>query len=90
MTYFEDLQKQGRKALVTQKEKKLPDAKQKSSRAKALEPRVREVLAAQDELGRWISKSRSRRSDWQSGELLETSVFIRNIETLAEYLETLP
>ncbi len=53
----------------------LPSPEERAKLAAAMETRVREVLAAQDAKGRWITKG-----------ALEMSTFERNIGTLAEYL----
>ncbi len=87
--YYEKLEKQGRQALLREKEKKIPAANEKAARARALERRVREILAAQDKQGRWIAKGNRRRTDWQSDQCVEMSVFIQNMETLAAYFEAL-
>lgn len=84
MAYYEKLQKQGRDALL--EERNLSFANPSVARGKALEPRIREILAAQDHQGRWITPGKSQREDWQAGPCVEMAVFIENIEALARYL----
>ena len=57
--------------------------KGKAARAKALEPRAREAIAACDAQGRWLA-SASRRSPAPQ---ITTSAFIENLQTLCHYLE---
>lgn len=86
---YDKIRARGRDALLQEKEaarkSKPPTSKQKLSRAAALESRVREILAAQDSQGRWITTGPPRR-DWKSPERMEMSVFIKNIETLGDYV----
>lgn len=89
---YEAIQARGREALLEQRRLKSrppaqASAKSKAGRAAALGPRVREILAAQDPQGRWITRGSPRR-DWKSPERVEMSVFIKNMELLADYLHT--
>jgi hypothetical protein len=88
LTFYDKVQKQGRDASSKEKGKRTtPSAKRKAGRAKSLEPRVREIVAAQDKQGRWVTNGHSKRRDWEFDERVETAVFIKNLETLAAYLD---
>ena len=88
MAYYNKVQKQGRDAMLKEKENKTnPSAKQKAASVKSLEPRVREIVAAQDEQGRWVTKGSAKKRDWEFTDHVETSVFIKNLDTLSAYLE---
>ncbi|MFM8468510.1 MAG: hypothetical protein ACKODH_00830, partial [Limisphaerales bacterium] len=58
----------------------------KASRAKSLESRVQAAIAALDEQGRWVTKGDLKKRDFDFSDRVETSVFIRNVELLADYL----
>ncbi len=84
--YYDEVKAIGRTAILA-KRKAAEDAatspKGKAARAKALEPRVRDVIAALDAQGRWLA-SASRRSPAPQ---ITTSAFIANLQTLCGYLE---
>jgi len=80
MAYYDRVKSRSREALFKEKEKK-------PASAKSLEPRVREIIAGQDEQGRWVTKGRTQKRDWEFGDRVETSLFIRNLELLAAYWE---
>ena len=62
--------------------------KTRSERAKSMAPAVEKLIAGLDAQGRWVSKGDLKKRDWEFSERAETSVFIKNAETLATYLET--
>ena len=70
---------------------------ERMEKLKNMEPAVRKVISSQDEMGRWVTKDKYRYyepGDWRKwdgqykvGERLRSSVFIRNINTLCDYIE---
>jgi hypothetical protein len=83
IAFYEKLQSDGREAIL----KKRQDKIKKLSSTKSLEPRVRAVLAALDDQGRWITKGHVQKRNWEFDDRVETSVFIQNVRTLSDYLE---
>jgi hypothetical protein len=75
IAYFEEVQKTGRQASLA-KHAQQP-ARTEVQRA-ALNEEAERVIAALDERGRWIANGR-----------IETRVFIRNVQTLCDYLASL-
>jgi len=63
-----------------------PPARSKPSRAAELEPRVREIIAALDAQGRWLTPA-TRKYQGLDGPWIEMSTFDENLRTLADYLE---
>jgi PelA/Pel-15E family pectate lyase len=61
-----------------------PPARPNAARASELEPRVREIIAALDARGRWVSQRKYGGLDepW-----IEMGTFNENLRTLADYLE---
>lgn len=76
IAYFGEVQKAGRQAYIARREIKSP---QTEAQRAALEKQAEQVIAALDERGRWIANGR-----------IETRVFIRSVQTLCDYLESLP
>jgi PelA/Pel-15E family pectate lyase len=70
---YEEVKKKGREAILRARES---TQEQRAARAKALAPRVEAVIASQDPKGRWLNKGR-----------IECGTFVRNLNTLSEYLE---
>ncbi len=71
---FERLKKEGRERILAERQRK-PTPEELRQRAKELEPKVRQIIANLDEKGRWVE-----------GNTINTRTFIRNVETLAEYI----
>ncbi|MEQ2006659.1 MAG: pectate lyase [Limisphaerales bacterium] len=84
---YEEVKQRGREAMQARLKFKPPTAEQKASRAKSMEARVQSAIAALDAQGRWVTKGDLRRRDFDFGDRIETSTFIRNVELLADYLE---
>jgi PelA/Pel-15E family pectate lyase len=85
-SYYEEVKSSGRAAILEkrkQAEASAKSAKSKAARAKAIEPRVREIIAALDGQGRWLG-SGGRKA---SGPQITTGTFIMNLRTLSEYVE---
>lgn len=80
IAYSERVKSQGREALLAEKVKK-------PGKAKSHESRVREIIAAQDEQGRWVTKGHAKKRDWEFADRLETSLFVKNMYALADYLK---
>jgi len=70
---YEEVKKKGREAFLRPQES---TPEHRAARAKALAPQVEAVIAAQDPQGRWVRNGR-----------IECATFIRNLNTLSEYLE---
>jgi hypothetical protein len=86
ISFYEEVKANGREAFLRKRkeaEANAASAKGKAARAKALEPRVREVIAALDADGRWLG-SGGRRA---SGRQITTGAFIMNLRVLADYVE---
>src|SRR5262249_2336706 len=70
---FEELQRLGRKAMRHKQRQSRP---QSNERADSLAKQVRNIVDSLDANGRWLVNGR-----------IQTRVFIRNVETLCDYLE---
>ena len=66
-----------------------PTTEGRAARARALEPRVREVIAALDGEGRWITRSRGseKSKGLEFADRIETATFIINLDLLTNYLQ---
>jgi PelA/Pel-15E family pectate lyase len=81
IAFYEQVKSEGRDAIVAKrKAAESPTDKQRASRAKALEPRVRAALAALNAQGRWMSSGKG-------GEAIRMETFVANMRTLSEYVE---
>ncbi|MBI5772645.1 MAG: pectic acid lyase [Verrucomicrobia bacterium] len=85
--YYEKLQSKGRAALLKEQANKTAGRKTKLPAAAPLESRVREIIAALDGQGRWVTRGHVQHRNWEFNDRVETSVFIKNAEALASYLE---
>lgn len=84
IAYYEEVKAAGRDAYLAKRAKNAESArtdKGKANRLKALEPKARAALAALDDKGRWLENSKT-------GARIRTEIFVRNMETLADYVET--
>ena len=63
--------------------------KQRAASAKAMEKRVRAIIAAQDKQGRWLAHGKLETRGMKFGERIETRVFIENLRGLSDYLALL-
>ena len=74
ITYWEQVQREGRDHyLAEERRPRTPEERQRA--AEVLEPRVRMILAALDEHGRWVEEG-----------TIHMQTFNQNVETLVEYL----
>lgn len=74
---YENLQRVGRPAyLAQQKQKEITTPQKREALRRSLEPRVRQIIAALDDKGRWLKDGR-----------LESDLFIRNTRVLSDYLK---
>lgn len=85
---YERMKVEGREKELARRTVKPLSEKTRSERAKSLAPAVEKLIAALDAQGRWVSKGDIKKRDWEFSERVETSVFIKNAEMLAAYLET--
>jgi hypothetical protein len=83
------LQAGRKKWLASHKSTTLTPA-QKAARLSELEPRVREILGALDEQGRWVSSVGARRYKGIEGPWIEMGTYAANLRTLCDYLEVVP
>lgn len=73
--YYHRVKERGREKVLADR-KSSPSAERLRRRARSLEPRVRRVISALDEKGRWTSDG-----------MLETGTFVRNLNLLCDYLQ---
>lgn len=72
--YYRNVREQGREKWLQKRDRSLTEA-QRRQRAEALEPRVRRIIAEQDDEGRWVTDDR-----------LLIGTFVRNMDLLCDYL----
>ena len=84
--HYEKVKAMGREKYLASQKRTPPTAKQRAARAKGMEKRVREIIAAQDKQGRWVSKDKLELRGMTFTERVETQVFIANMKVLSEYL----
>jgi len=76
IAYYEQVKRLGRNAYLARQKSGPLSPQQREVRRKQLGPRVRAIIAALDANGRWVNNG------W-----IESGTFIRNVETLCDYLE---
>lgn len=81
---YEKLQSKGRDAILKERDAK---AVKKKSSAQSLEPRVREIITALDDKGRWVTKGHLKHRNWEFNDFTDTEVFVKNVRVLCDYLE---
>ncbi|MEY2935253.1 MAG: hypothetical protein RL033_6002 [Pseudomonadota bacterium] len=86
----EGILRAGREKWLAQLEAAPDGPAQKAARVAELEPRVREVLTALDERGRWVSPASDRKFQGLEGPWIEMATFAANLQTLCDYLELAP
>jgi hypothetical protein len=66
-----------------------PSPESRAAQARSLEPRVREVIAALDDEGRWVTRGRFTKESngLEFGDRIETATFIANLDLLATYIQ---
>lgn len=84
---FDELKGLGREAVRARAVPKPLTAAQRESRRRKLEPQTQAVINSLDAEGRWVTKAAARKSSSVPGDRVETSVFLRNLEVLCDYLE---
>ena len=89
MRYYDKIRSKTRESLLAERAKKTAPRKPDAEAAKALEPRVREIIAALDKEGRWVTRGHVKKRNWEFNDRIETEVFIKNTATLAAYLEAM-
>ena len=87
--YYEAVKKAGRTTWLASQKTKPLSAAQRTARAKNMEKKVRDVIAAQDKNGRWITRGKLETRGMTFGDRIETREFIQNLGVLAEYLSLL-
>jgi hypothetical protein len=81
ISYYEEVMRAGRESILEKrKAAATPTEKQRVSRAKGMESRVRAVIASLDGQGRWIGGGKG-------GEGIRTDLFAANVRLLCDYLE---
>ena len=89
INYYEKVKSMGREKYLTAHVRVTLSSKQRAARAKGMEKQVREVIAAQDAKGRWITRNKLETRGMTFADRIETSVFISNIRVLSAYLALL-
>ena len=89
MSYYDKIRSKARESLLAERAKKTAPRKPDTEAAKALEPRVREIINALDKQGRWVTRGHIQKRNWEFNDRIETEVFIKNTATLAAYLEAI-
>ena len=87
--FYEAVKKTGRSAWMDSQKAKPLSAAQRTARAKGMEKKVRFLIAAQDQQGRWITRGKLETRGMTFGDRVETREFIQNLGVLAEYLSLL-
>ncbi len=85
--FYEDVKRSGREAWNERHAPRPRTPRRQAEHAASLEPRVKTILAALDEKGRWITRNPNPRAKTASGERLDMRLFIANMELLGEYVE---
>jgi len=67
-----------------------PSAQEKAARKAELEPKVRGLIAALDDQGRWVTPAGKRKVQGLLGPWIEMGAFDANVRTLCDYLEVAP
>ena len=87
--YYEKVKSMGReKFLAAQKSAPLTP-QQRAARAKAMEKQVQKIIAAQDDKGRWVTRTKLETRGMTFGDRIESRVFIDNMRVLSIYLALL-
>jgi len=87
--YYEKVKSMGReKFLAAQKSAPLTP-QQRAARAKAMEKQVQKIIAAQDDKGRWVTRTKLETRGMTFGDRIESRVFIDNMRVLSAYLALL-
>lgn len=73
-TLFEELKRKGREKLLVERNRK-PTPQESARKAKELESKVKQIITSMDSQGRWVENDR-----------INTRTFIRNLETLSDYI----
>jgi hypothetical protein len=86
---YEQVLKDGREAVLKRREPRPLSASKKAERAKSLESKVRQIIAALDSQGRWVTKGRFAKEakGLEFSDRIETRTFIDNLNVLSDYLE---
>jgi PelA/Pel-15E family pectate lyase len=88
--HAEAVLKAGREKWLADHADKPLSAEERTSRANAMEPRVREIISQLDTQGRWLSNNASRPFQGDQGPWVEMQRAENNLRTLCEYLEVAP
>jgi hypothetical protein len=89
INYYEKVKMMGRKKFLVAQVRAPLSGEQRVARAKAMEKQVQEIVAAQDDKGRWITRKKLETRGMTFGDRIETSVFIGNMRVLSAYLALL-
>ena len=85
--FYDDVKRLGRDEWNERHTPKPRTPRRQAEHAASLEPRVKVILAALDEMGRWVTKDRNPRATTAAGDRTDTRLFIANMELLSEYVE---
>jgi hypothetical protein len=87
--YYEKVKSMGREKYLAAENRPPLTAQQRAARAKAMEKQVREIIAAQDDKGRWVTRNKLETRGMTFGDRIESRVFIDNMRVLSAYLALL-
>ncbi|MBL67359.1 MAG: hypothetical protein CMO74_02725 [Verrucomicrobiales bacterium] len=87
--HYEKVKAMGREKHLATLKRTPPTAKQRAARGKGMEKRVREIIAAQDKRGRWVTKGKLEMRGMTFKDRVETRVFIDNMRVLSDCLALL-
>jgi hypothetical protein len=79
IAHYEAVKATGREKFLAKRDAK-PSAADKAARARALEPRVKSIIAALDAEGRWAA-------DFRGAPTIRTETFNANVRVLCDYLD---
>ena len=87
---WQQLQAEGREKLLAQQKTKPMSDKSKAAQRKKLAPQVEKILQELDAQGRWITDGLEvkEQKELSKGRRIETSVFIKHLKVLADYVAT--
>jgi PelA/Pel-15E family pectate lyase len=83
--FYERLKKEGRDAILKERQARAAASKVKRSRSRPAG--VKEIVAALDSQGRWVTTGHVKHRNWEFNDRVETEVFIKNVRRLCDYLE---
>lgn len=87
--YYDKVKSMGREKYLAAQKRPPLTRKQSADRVKAMEKHVREIIDAQDDKGRWVTRTKLETRGMTFGDRIESRVFIDNMRVLSSYLALL-